>query len=301
MLQLYESSSTRDIGQTPATFHQCVCVCFRVSLQTYPPGENQKFRVACIIIRMYACVCFRVCVCACARVCVCACVRVCVCACVRVCVCACVSLCVPKNNNMRQRDWVSRVRQWRPCHQYVQTSQCRCHSRGVEISLTTCPRGKHLSEFWKSVVKAVRKMNSRTFLGWPGRQGGPPRKSPGSSTSMVQRANRYWWVLGQSVAALPVTRATQIWPKSDYLFFGQILDSKIWRVLSPWIFRRGIPTHTLWLVVIYKWYTIELQAKLLNYFLGSNKSNINQSWEIVIRWHDEESLRAWAQERVTAL
>jgi len=87
MLQLYESSSTRDIGQTPATFHQCVCVCFRVCLQTYPPGKNQKFRVACIIIRMYACVCFRVCVCACVHVCVCACVRVCVCACVRVRMC----------------------------------------------------------------------------------------------------------------------------------------------------------------------------------------------------------------------
>ena len=31
---------------------------------------------------------------------------------------------------------------------------------------------------------------------------------------------------------------------------------------------------------------IELQAKLLNYFLGSNKSNINQSAKLRSRWYD---------------
>jgi len=170
MLQLYESSSTRGIGKTTATFHQCVCVCFRVCRLIHLVKNKSSGSPASSFV------CMRVCVyvCACVRVCVCACVRVCVCACVCVCVSACVSLCVPKKINMRQRDWVSRVRQWRPCHQYVQTSQCHCHSRGVEISLTKCPRSKHLSEFWKSVVKAVQKTNNRTIFGWPGRQGGPP-------------------------------------------------------------------------------------------------------------------------------
>jgi len=191
-------------------------------LQTYPPGKKQKFWVACIIIRMYACVCLRVCVCACVCVCVCACVRVCVCVCVRVWVCACPKKKIWDNviESVGSANDDHVISMYRHPSATVTAAALRFPSRNVR-GVNTSRNSENLS--WKRSKKRITEL----FLGGPGDR-----------------------------EALLVTRATQIWPKSDYSFFGQVLDSKIWRVLSPCIFRRGIPTHTLWLVVIYKWYTI---------------------------------------------